>query len=383
MKLKYIYLPLISLVALYLSACQKDFTVDDTIPPSVVDSTFSDTSKIFTQIEYNYANGIVTDSITYVVKNATINGVKRIKLSAILGPGDSAFALYIYNSQNQLTEIKYTNTFSAMDISRNIITWNGMNVTKIEYDSAGVVKDKYDLTYTSIGSNTKISYLRTPNTNLFISYSQNNTISYLSNYQLDFVVDANFKPNYIDYLAHSYINNGGGSLPSNRWITSKIKFNFSVNDDLISETRYGIVKDTNVNSTSIPTIGYGTDTLISNYARSTNDNLVYTNILKSIYGIQLYNLNTFYKGFLVDYLIGGGAVENLQFNNQALSTIDKNNIAWYNGIPDLGSTANLGIVTKYLNTFDLQNRLTKYIKYEMDQAGLFTIPTYGMRIIYP
>jgi hypothetical protein len=383
MKPKHILLPIIAIAALYLSACQKDFAIDNTSPPNIIDSTFNDTSKIFTQIEYNYTNGIITDSITYLVKNATINGVKRIKLSATLGPGDSAFAMYIYNSQNQLTEIKYTNTFSATDISRNIITWNGMNVTKIEYDSAGVVKDKYDFTYSSIGGNTKISYLRTPNTNLFISYSQNNTIAYLSNYQLDFVVDANFKPDYIDYLAHSYINNGGGSLPSNRWITSKNKFNFSVNNDLINETRYGIVKDTNVNSTSIPTIGYGTDTLISNYTRSTNDNLAYTNILKSIYGIQLYNLNTFYKGFLEDYLIGGGAVENLQFNNQSLNTIDKNTVAWYNGIPDPSSTINLGIVTKFVNSFDSQNRLTKYIKYDMNQAGLFTIPTHAMRIIYP
>jgi hypothetical protein len=360
MKTKYILLLLIALTALYLSACQKDFTVDET-PPSIIDSTMvNDTSKILTQIEYNYANGAITDSITYLIRNATVNGQKRIKLSADLGLGDSIFANYIYNAQNQLTEIRYTNTFGATDISRSVITWSGTNGIKIEHDSAGVIKEKYDLTYTNLGANTKISYAKTPNTNLFISYSSNNTIAYLTDYKLDLIVDANFKPDYIDYLGHSYINNGGGSLPISTWQTSKIKFNFNANGDLINKTSYGSTKDTN--TMNMAGTGYGNDTIISNYVRSTNDNLAYTNILKSIYGIQLYNLTTFYDDFLNVW----GADENHQFNNQALNTIDKNQIAWYNGLPNPSSTINIGIDTKFTNTFDSQNRLTKFIRYNRD-----------------
>jgi hypothetical protein len=48
-KPKHILLPFVALTALYLSACQKDFTVDE-IPPSIVDSTMvNDTSKILTK----------------------------------------------------------------------------------------------------------------------------------------------------------------------------------------------------------------------------------------------------------------------------------------------------------------------------------------------
>ena len=124
--------------------------------------------------------------------------------------------------------------------------------------------------------------------------------------------------------------------------------------------------------------------MIFNYTRSSNDNLVFTNILKSIYGLKLYNLNLFYREFLEeDYFFGDIALKDMQFNNQALNTIDRNQIVWYDGIPVPSSTLYIPIDIKYVNYFDNQNRLIKYTKFDMDSAGLFTIPVYGRKIIYP
>ena len=383
MKMKFVFIVAIISVGFYLSGCEKESSLERGVMvptnPNILNA--DDTSNILNQIEYYYTSGVMTDSVKYFLKNATLNGQKKIKFTAVFGPGDSAFTNYIYNFQNQLSEIRYTNNHSLTDISKTILTWNGDNVIKFEHDSAGLFKYKYVLTYTSIGSNTKVSYSKTPNTDLNIVYT-NAIISNLWDYKIDLFVDGNFNPNYVDILSHSYNNNGGGTLPANTWETAKIKFNFSSNGNFANETTYGSRKDTN--SSGISGVGYGTDTMIFNYTRSLNDNLVFTNILKSIYGLKLYNLNLFYREFLEeDYFFGDIALKDMQFNNQALNTIDRNQIVWYDGIPVPSSTLYIPIDIKYVNYFDNQNRLIKYTKFDMDSAGLFTIPVYGRKIIYP
>ncbi len=378
MKTKNIFLSVIAIAALYLSSCQKDFTIENT-PPNVVDSAIvSDTSKILSLVELNYNNGVIVDSLFYFLKNATFNGQKKIKLSVALGGFDSAFAMYSYNSQNQLTEIRYTNTFSVSDVSKDIISWNGTKVSKIEHDSAGTIKYKYDFAYESMGINTKITNIKTPNTNLFVQYHPSGSVFYLSDFKAELLVDANFNPFFLKEYYRSYIDNGPG-IPDKRWDTASVNLNFSASGNLIRRSIYRSSIDT-VTSNN-PGVFYGKDTTIFNFVRSTNDNLSYTNILKTLYGIQLYNLCTYYGVFLQEYLIGG-SYDN-QFNNQALNTIDRSQVSWLNGVLTSGGTSNALIDTKFINSFDSQNRLVRYTRYSQDISGNFTVPSFAMKIIYP
>jgi hypothetical protein len=378
MNIKNFIIYLIAFGAVFLCSCQKDFTIENT-PQSLVDSTIvTDTSKILSLVEFDFNNGAIIDSLHYFLKNATLNGQKKVKLSVAYGGNDSVFSTYIYNLQNQLTEIIYTNTFSTTDISKDIISWTGTNVSKIEHDSAGVIKYKYDFSYTALGNNIKVSYTRTPNTNLFAQYYPNGSVNYLTDFKNDFIVDVNFNPLFLNGYSHSIIDNGPG-IPDIRWDTSTVKLNFSATGNLIKRSIYSSSIDT-VTSNN-PGIFHTQDTTLFNFVRSTNDNLSYTNILKTIYGNQLYNLCTYYGVFLDEFLIGG-SYDN-QFNNQALLTIDKSQVSWINGVLTSGGINNPLIETTFSNTFDSQNRLVYYTRFMQDQAGNFTQPTFAMKIIYP
>lgn len=377
MKLKKNTLLCLAVIIIFnLSSCQKEFSVE--VTPNNQTTAANDTSMIITLVEYQYFNGTISDSIIYTIKNATLNGDKKIKLSAQVAAGDSLFALYSYNNQNQLTEILYTNNYDLTDISKNVITWNGNNVSRIQYDSTGATKYKYDFTYSTVANKTKITYARTPNTNLFIIYFPNsNTVNYLTDYKSEFEVDPSFVPSSLYFYSHGYIDNGGGSIPSNRWDSSRTDFNFSADSNLVNATSYGVGRDTGVNNT--PGTGFYTDTITLNYTRSNADNMTFTNILKNIYGTKLYTLSSYFDTFLDDYLLAG-ADEIKQFNNKVLSTRAINQIVWYNGIKD--TTANSPIVDiKFINSFDAKNRLVSYTRFE--SAPIFTTPVYAFKIIYP
>ena len=372
---------LILAVAVFTS-CQKNFSTEQpftTNPPAT--SLLTDTSRIVTVVEYQYTNGVVTDSIIRVLRNATLNGQKKIRLTEVFAssPADTSVTIYNYNTENKLIEIKATYNASGSDFERTRITWNADNISRMQYDSSGSIKETDDFTYTPSGSTTRISVNQIPhNSNLDTSFYPNGGIQWFFFTRSELYVDQNFRPLYTQTYQHSYIDNyNNSSFAQNSWDTIKVNFGFSGNN-LITENYLQARHDTNLSVT--PGINFSTVNLLNTYTRSSTDNLAFTNILRNLYGDKLFTLMNHYYAWTVDWILPedfGG----FTYYNQSLLNESQSQTATLNGLPDPSGTFNTGVVDRYAHNFDSQNRVIKSVRYATYQPG--NLINSGIRIIYP
>lgn len=380
------YFLIIALTASSFLACQKDFTASDNITNPVTPFA-DDTSKIITVINYEYFNGVVSDSITKVLKNATLNGQKKLILiqTDSYSPSDTLKSIFKYNSLNQLTELKHElNNGIIQGFDRETITWVGNNVTKIQGDSAGIFKQSYNFQYGQSGPNTKIVVTKLPRISTDTSYYPNGTIQTAYKYRSEFFVDGSFQPSYSESYYHYYFDNTGtGTEVSNGWDTGKIIYQFSPTGNLNSEKTFHKGRDTAapIFPSTNPTMNYYRDTLTQNYIRSTNDNMYFTDILKNLYGNKIYMLKS--------YLIGGGYILDVGlpprdfpdydfvFNNQSLNSAERTYVQWVNGTQMIN---NSGTEVRYQHFFNSQNRLISSLQFDDPSVNIIS---YSMKIIYP
>jgi hypothetical protein len=389
MKLKHIILPLIIFAGFYLSACQKDFTVDINTP-NIVDSTSNnDTSKILTIKEYHYSGGIsssTTDSSIGILRNATINGLKKITFTSksFNTNNDTAFvSTFLYDNQNQLIEVKTTSNYFPAYYDKDIYTWSNGNLIKHQYDSSGTIKFTFDYFYTPNGLNTKISSVRTPSANVV---ALNGT--YLSSGYSTLTVNQNFLPVSKQYFDYSYLENASGNIGHTSIIrdTTNVLLSLDALGNLTSKTATTTGTDSLVivNTNFPPTLTFYKNITTTTYQRNTNDNQYFTNILKDLYGTKLFLLSNYYDNNLnisdiifPDYFSSSNNI----YCNQSLNKRTINMFSWINGIPN----PNNGTATyddfNAVHTFNNLGRLSSSTVLSLYSNNLY--PRTGIKIIYP
>lgn len=361
------------LFAVSLIACQKDFTISNNTN-NPVNVFADDTSKILTVIDYSFAGGVIVDSAIKILRNATVNGQKKITLTEISASlGDTFYTVYKYNSSNQLTEIKSVDNTTPSQYERGVFFWNDDKPIKYEWDSTGVVKGSNTFTYSPAGALTKISLTQIPQQDTVFS---GGSISSYGSLASELFIMPDFSPVRLQYRNHFYLsNNNNTGLPFKSWDTTNIFFNI-VNGDLVKESAYRSGTDTN--SVSFNPTNVIKDTVITMYSRSLSDNAFFTGKYKALYGDKLYTLFQYLRADFSDFLLPEAFFENKVFTNRSLITIDDTHVSWYNGILQFSSPSITQI--KYTHFFDSQNRLIRSVRFGDPSSNIITS---GMRIIYP
>src|SRR5690242_17499368 len=131
MNKKYIALFLIFLIV--FTSCNKNPA------EPVAPENKGDTTKVLTLIEYEYKNGSIQDSTVKKLARTNDPTGEEYIITTIYSKQDTDITVYNLNLQNQLTEIvyKYGDDPSVQD--RDIYTWTGNNLTKIENEESGTV----------------------------------------------------------------------------------------------------------------------------------------------------------------------------------------------------------------------------------------------------
>ena len=357
------------LLMLIFSSCQKELSSDIITGPVLINNT--DTSKILTLVEYNYdyPTGAIKDSTIRVLANATIKGVKKYIITEYYSsyPGDTAFTVYSYNSNNQLAELKYTENNNPGFYDRDIYTWTGNHLTKIQYDSSGSIVLTLSLNYAVNGPITKVTSTQLP------------ADPYTEDFQTILnVTSADFKPVSVEYYSRYVTNNPGQPIQSST-DTLINNYNLSMGGDLINSTAIGSNVDSNA-------YGYpglirrSYDTTYSTYTRNMSDNNAFTNILKGLGGNELYTLSNFnFAGGVIKYILPEDYFFDPIFYYHPLNLLTQRKYQWTDGVPN-PFNGQSSVVAKYDNVDDNQNRLIKSVKYADSYSNKIL---QSFRIIWP
>ena len=357
------------LLMLIFSSCQKELSSDIITGPVLINNT--DTSKILTLVEYNYdyPSGAIKDSTIRVLANATIKGVKKYIITEYYSsyPGDTAFTVYSYNSNNQLAELKYTENNNPGFYDRDIYTWTGNHLTKIQYDSSGSIVLTLSLNYAVNGPITKVTSTQLP------------ADPYTKDFQTILnVTSADFKPVSVEYYSRYVTNNPGQPIQSST-DTLINNYNLSMGGDLINSTAIGSNVDSNA-------YGYpglirrSYDTTYSTYTRNMSDNNAFTNILKGLGGNELYTLSNFnFAGGVIEYILPEDYFFDPIFYYHPLNLLTQRKYQWTDGVPNTFNGQS-SVVAKYDNVDDNQNRLIKSVKYADSYSNKIL---QSFRIIWP
>ncbi len=132
MKLKHILLPLIAFAAYYLSACQKDFTVDNTIvarvdstiTPSAEDSSYLD--KIIMRDTAVVSGNTVIDSSAWIFNYDVQKRLSLVTAKSISNPNDSTNLFKFYYNQNDSLPFKVVNISSLAFTETYYLYYNSL-----------------------------------------------------------------------------------------------------------------------------------------------------------------------------------------------------------------------------------------------------------------
>jgi len=293
------------------------------------------------------------DSIIRVYRTATLNN-EHVILGIEYYTGvtnDSLINIYRYNSQGQLIEIK-TAAGSAPNIVlfKSTFTWNGNRMIKAQSDTMGVFEMSVDLAYTALGANTVI-------TPTYIPTQDINTPNYASGFRQSLTVNNQFVPVSRSYNAYGIIDNGGGNW-DHYHDTANFQYTFTGND--LSSMQYFSSRHDTVNG---PIVTIDRDTTHYTYNRS-SAGINIADSLKKIIGNEIYTLINF------EVLIGGyipvivsGRQETLHYFFRPLSMSSVTRRFWVNGVFDPGQSLNNLPYQKADNSFDAQQRATRFDLY--------------------
>jgi hypothetical protein len=361
---------LLSALVILFAACNKNPANSD------VPENKGDTTKILTLVEYDYNNGNIKDS---TVKNLTgINGPtgKKFVLTLSYSDSDSDVTVYNLNSQNQLTEISYTYGDVPGEHDRDIFTWSGNNLTKIENEESGKITRAYNFTYLPEGPNTRITYSQIPQKKLDTLFSSGGRIIYSDYNKSAFIVSAaDFKPVRIELFSYSYLNNNPANSPEVIRDTINTRFILSAAGDFQQKILVSNAVDSNANEHA-GVINYRKDSIVYNYNRDNNDNDGLSAVLKNLLGNQVFVLSAFYSSDFGYNDLVPEMFENYFFINHPLNKETRTSYSWQNEISGGSGVSDDEHILE--NKYDNQNRLV--FSKIVDESHK---PIYGFKIMWP
>ncbi len=363
------YFALLSFVLTLVASCSKNPDNPD------LPDTKSDTTKILTLVEYDYNNGNIVDS---TLKNLVgLNGPsgKQFIITAHYSDEAPDITTYNLNLQNQLLEIDYTYGDDPTAHDRDIFTWSGNNLSQIENQESGTITHTYNFTYTSEGPNTRITYTEIPQQSDTVFGNDGHIIYHGYNKSAFIVSTADFKPVGKELYHYDYIHNTQTGPVQNVHDTLWTSFVLSSNGDLRQEIVNSINIDSNAND-QIGKVLTERDSTIYNYARNNNDNEELSNVLKSLFGNQLYVLSSFYNSEFGYNELLPEIYHNYFFINHPLNKETSVNYSWSNGV--LYNNGLTDDPIKCENSYDNQNRLLSSQILDSNNK-----PEYGFKIIWP
>ncbi len=334
----------------------------------------SDTTKLLTLVEYDYQNGNAYDSTIKSLTRIHEPAGEKFVITARYSAADSDVAVYQLNLQNQLTEVRYSYSDDPTSLDRDIYTWSGNNLTKVENEESGKITHTYNLNYSPFGQNTRISITETPRENTDTVFGNGGRIIYLNNFQSALIVTADFKPVGIEQYSYTYVNNNAAKPADIIRDSGYTSFIFSAAGDLQQKIMKGITVDSNANERT-GVINHYKDSIVYNYNRD-NGNESLATILKNLFGNQVFVLSSFYTSVFTNNALLPEMFENYFFINHPLNKETRTTYSWENGIPV--SSGQSGDEYSCQNSYDNQNRLLS--SKMMDDNNL---PIYGFRIIWP
>jgi hypothetical protein len=367
MNKKYIALFLIFLIV--FTSCNKNPA------EPVAPENKGDTTKVLTLIEYEYKNGSIQDSTVKKLARTNDPTGEEYIITTIYSKQDTDITVYNLNLQNQLTEIvyKYGDDPSVQD--RDIYTWTGNNLTKIENEESGTVNHTYNFEYSTVGSNTRITYTEQPQ-NVSDTVFSGDRIIFYSNDKYTFIVSsADFKPLGIEQYHYGYLHNNPTAPVQTIHDTLWTSFVLSSIGDLQQKIVNSINIDSNAND-QIGNVLAERDSTIYNYGRDNNYNEELSNVFKNLLGNKVFILSSFFKSDFGYNELLPEIFQNYFFIDHPLNKETSVNYSWSNGFP-----FNKGLTyDKYncQNTYDNQNRLIfSKLVYESNKEQ------YGFKIIWP
>ncbi len=364
------YAPLLTSILFLFAACNKNPANPD------ISENKSDATKVLTLVEYDYQNGNAYDS---TIKNLiSINEPtgKKFIITMSYSPVDSDIVVYKLNLQNQLTEVRYTYSDDPASVDRDIYTWSGNNLTKVENEESGKITHTYNLNYSPFGQNTRVTYTETPQRQSDTLFGGGHII-YLNNSQSAFIVTTgDFKPVGIEQYSYTYVNNSVAKPAEIKRDTIYTSFVFSTSGDLQQKIISGTTVDSNANEHT-GVIDHYKDSLVYNYNRD-NGNESLSTVFKNIFGNQVFVLSSFYgyTGAFANNELLPEMFENEFFINHPLNKETRATYSWENGIPV--SSGQSSDENTCQNSYDNQNRLIS--SKMMDDNNQ---PMYGFRVIRP
>ncbi len=259
----------------YFNANGKKVTVNTGVNLSVGKPVPSaDTATILTIKNYTSNQGVFSDTLTRVIKNDFINGLKRIVITETSMSEPANHTVFNYNTQQQLTGIHNFYDDPAYGDYYVIIQYGNNRIVKItsSYDGYDDVVDT--LIYGTNGANSTIQ-----NRSVYASYNFDSSISYIQETMKILTISPLSIP--INRIFYSYLLNGFSNETTND--TTVQVYNHDGTGNLIGYNQFYSRKITRSTNPPIKT----RDTTITNYQRNGPDSSTLFKVLLNIYGKEL------------------------------------------------------------------------------------------------
>ena len=331
-----------------------------------------DTATLLTTFGYKYDDdGTLYDSTRTVIKNAYVNGHKKIisTLTDLTTGMDMSATHFEYDSLNRLYLVTLYNADTVIDgVYRERMTWANNQVVKIETGWNSQIEDREILTYTSNGTNTDITSVYDLRSEPDTFYLPDGSISSYHSYKYTGTVDSKYNPlAEASYYQMHYVDIGNGSSAS-QYDTSKYVYVYSNMENLTQYIQYRSAVDSNLYNNS--TIRYR-DTTIEDYVRDTFHNATLYELRKEIFGKEPLLLSAFTS----ETIAGTDDLDNLK---QCINNMHYKRMSYENGIPQ---PANLydDYLFPIANIFDSRKRLIKQSYTDVYGPSVH----YVIRYVYP
>lgn len=337
-----------------------------------------DSTLLVTLINTRYQDNLPSDSTIRIIKNAYLNGQKRILISEIELPTstDTLYTLFVYNNIDQLITVEDYSSFAPVSFVRTI-SWNNNRVSKILIEDDGSNYQTENYNYTTNGANTIIEFNQLPQDTIYGSSS-----TYFSSQKGRLTVNNQQNPIaqtqfYNSYFHHANNNEADVSADTiNTIYTNDVESNLIMMSQFKSRTE-------KYKSILFPdgTTDHFKDTATYIYSRSTDSNASAYSLLRKIYGTELLKLISFFAPSLSVSDVLGYFTAGDQFSHfrHELQRTDFTHVLWKNGIRDENSVVTSAYYYGAENQFDTQKRLTRSIIKLYSPNDIYSIIQY----IYP
>ena len=331
-----------------------------------------DSSIVVSITNVNYFSG-GGDSTICIVRNANFNGQKRILTAQSILPNDSdtLYSMFTYNKLGQLISIsQYTNIPNNSTYNQSI-NWTNNRVVSIRSDEDGDVYRTDNFTYTASGANTIIDMNTIPSEDTM--YFGNDKSFYTSSHSvtLNDLLPIASKTSFY----HSYYYGWSNDISIISADTVRDAYSYDIDSNVIQNVTIttGEMKE-RTNTTTYK------DTLTYKFTRSTAGKATINDLLRNIYGNDLFRLMSSFSLDFSDFdVLGenqGNSVdlEYKYYQRQQLKEATQSERKWENGV--LALAVDYELMYKADNVFDAQKRIIKSSIYDYSFIDILAIARY-------